>query len=304
MKIYHLSAILFFLSFICLNANGQKDIEINSKYVSMSKGEQPAYYVEIPEANYESTVKNWKKVIRQNTKNKVQEEEHEIVIHATQIIEIYPDPFNLYSAIIKGDSSLKLIAVFEIDSTFFDFSKSDKSVKNEKVNSQIQHFLRNFATEQYMYAVEDEFEAEENTLNKMTKELESMGKQNENLLKDISENEQNIKNSEDAISSYDMDNERKQSEINAKKEAIAGINSDPELLDQAKGQLKALEKEKNGIEKDLEKEQKNIIKYQANIDALNLDVENNLEKQQIKKDEISRQELVVNGLRTKLHGIK
>lgn len=304
MKHFPLPVYLTILCFLTLNLFGQKEIEISNDSVTMSKGDQPAYFVEIPEANYENSLKNWRKLIRQNTKNKIEDKEHEMLIEGTQIDELYHNPINLYSAIIKGDSSLKLIAVFEIDSVFFDFDKVEKSVKNEKINSQILHFLRNFGTEQYMYAVEDEFSDEESKLKSLNTELEKMGKENESLLKDISENEQNIKNSEDALSNYELDNERKVNEINAKKEAISGLGSDPELLDQAKDQLKDIEKDKKNIESKLEKEKKNIIKCQANIDSLNLDVERNLEQQELKKQEIDNQELALEAVRKKLHAIK
>lgn len=304
MKKFILTALLAIIFIGSLTIQAQNEIQVTNKFISMSQGEQPAYIVEIPEANYESSLKNWKKLIRQNTKNKIEESGHEIVMKSTLIEDIYSKPINLYSAIIIGDSSLKLIAVYEIDSVFFDFEKVEKSVVNEKINSQIKHFMYNFASQQYMYAVEDELEAEENKLKYLQKELASLGKQSENNMKDNSENEQNIKNSQDAINSYEIDNERKQNEINAKKEAISGISNDPELLDQAKGQLKSLEKEKKGIEGKLEKEQKNIIKYQANIESLNIELERILELQGTKKEEIDAQELVVENVRKKLHAIK
>lgn len=296
-----LTLVVLFLTAHTLLA--QKEILISSKKIAMSKGEQPAFIVEIPEADYESSLKNWEKLIRQNTKNKITEADHEMIMMGTTIIEIYNEPINIYSAIIQGDSSLKLIAVFEIDSVFFDYEKSDKTVKEEKTNSQIKHFLNNYATQQYLYAIENELEMEEGKLKDLNKELENLAKENENYLKDISENEQNIKNSQDALSSYEMDNERKQGEINSKKEAISGIANDPELLDQAKSQLKGLEKEKKGIQNKLEKEQKNVIKYQADIESLNIDVERNMELQTAKKAEIDQQELVLETVKKKLHNI-
>jgi len=302
-RIPTLSCLVIFL-FVSFNLIGQKDIEIINKPITMSKGERPAYIVEIPEADYKYALKSWKKLIRQNTKSKVEEVERELIIEGTFIDEIYNEPITLYSAIINGDSSLKLIAIFEIDSAFFDYSKTTKSVLEEKTHTQIQHFLRNFAVGQYIYAVEEEFATEDEKLKTLNKELTNLGKENENLLKEIKENEQDIRNTEDGISSYEIDNERKQNEINSKKTAIAGINNDPELLEQGKSQLKTLEKEKNGIENKLGKEQKNIVKYQANIESLNLEVERNLEKQNIKKDEINKQELDLETVRKKLHGIK
>lgn len=294
--------VVFFATSI--NLKGQKEVTVINQKVQMSKGEQPAYIVEIHEAFYESTLKHWKKLIRQNTKSKVEDVGHEHVILGTSIIEIYEKPINIYSALIPGDSSIKLIAVFEIDSVFFDINTVEKSVETEKTHSQIQLFLRRFAVEQYSNTAQEELELEMKGLKDFNKELANLTKENESLLKDIKENEQDIKNSEDQISSLEMDNTRKQDEINSKKEAISGINNDPDLLDQAKDQLKSLEKEKKGIEGKLEKEQKNIVKYQANIQSANLDVERNLEKQEMKKDEITKQETKVESLKKIQEGIK
>lgn len=284
--------------------SAQKEISVITTTLTMSQGDQPAYVVEIPEGNYETTHKNWEKKIRQNTKNKIVEKDHELFMEGTLIEEIYNKPMNIYSAIIKGDSSLKLVAVFEIDSVFFDHATAEESLQSEKINSQIKHYLQNFASLQYMYAVEDELGREEAVLKEKQKDLAGLAKENENLLKKIAENEQNIRNSEDAISSYELDNERKQNEINAKKESLSGISNDPQLAEQAKDQLKSLEKEKKNLENKLEKEQKNLVEYQANIESLNTEVERNLELQTAKKEEIDKQELVVEDVRKKLNGIK
>lgn len=282
----------------------QKPVQISLQMVSMSKGENPAYVSIIPEANYENTVKNWKKIIRQNTKNKVREENHEIIIEGTQIPIISEEPLTIYSAIIKMDSSLKLIALFEIDSAFYDFESSPKSVKDEKLNSQIIHFIRNFSVEQYLFAVEEELDEENNKLQSLNKALSKLTKENENLLKEISENEQNIKSSEDAISGYELENTRKLEEIDAKKQSIASIGEDATLRDQAEKQLKSLEKEKKSIESALEKENKNIIKFNSEIESLNLKVERNKELQALKMEEINKQEDVVEKAKAELHSIK
>jgi hypothetical protein len=282
----------------------QKPIDVSQQKVSMSKGENPAYVSIIPEANYENTVKNWKKLIRQNTKNKVREENHEIVIEGTQIPIVSEDLLTIYSAIIQMDSSLKLIALFEIDSVFYDFESSSKSVKDEKLNSQILHFIRNFSVEQYLFAVEAELEQENSKLQTLNKELSKLTKEHETLLKEISENEQNIKNSEDAITGYELENTRKLEEIDAKKQSIASIGEDAALRDQAEKQLKDLEKEKKGIESALDKENKNIIKFNSEIESLNLQVERNKELQALKMEEINKQENVVEKVKAELHSIK
>ena len=283
--------------------NAQQSIEVTNKMVTMSQGEQPAYIVEIPQADVDDVMENWTKIIRQNTKEKAMVTGHEISILGTRIEEIYLEPISIYSAIIKADSTLKLFAVFEIDSVLFNYEENS-TIENEKIHSHIQHFMRDFAVNEYEYAVEEELEAEEKKLKELNKELAGLTGDNENMHKAVKENEQDIKNAEDAIKSYELDNERKQGEINSKKEAIAGLSGQPELQDQAKDQLKDLEKEKKNIANKLEKEQKNIVKYQSNITEINRNIERNLELQEIKLQEINTQEDIVQAVKLKLGGIK
>lgn len=299
----HTSAILFiFLMPIFLTA--QVNIDVIQQSVKMSQGEQPAYIVMIPQADYDQVLKEWKKIIRQNTKSKIEESEHELFIQVTQISEISHNPIDIYSAVIKTDSMVKVVAVFEIDSTFFTYSEEKPDLRTEKTHHGIKNFMMNFANDQYKSAVELELSDAEKLLKTKNKELTDLEKENESYQKEVKESEQNIKSSEDLISSYEKDSERKLSEINSKKESISGLSSDPELSDQAKDQLKALEKEKKNIGDKLEKEQKNIVEDQANIEALNRYIENNVEKQASKKAEIETQEDIVKAIRTKLVGIK
>lgn len=299
----HIFAILLLCAFSTLSF-GQQKIEVVNETVTMSQGEQPAYSVLIPESNYEDVADDWMKIIRQNTKSKVEELEHEIVILATEIKEIIGKPIDIYSAVIKEDSSVKIIAAFQIDSVFFSLNEETKTVHNEKTHHHIQNFMHDFAVEQYKGFVSVELSDAEKLLKTKNKEYKDISKQMESDQKEIQENEQAIKNSQDLITSYEGDNERKQGEIDKKKESIASLSGDSELAKQAKDQLKDLEKDKKGIQNKLAKENKNIVGYQSEIEEYDRQIEDYQEKQLAKKKEIEVQEDVVEAVRTKLHGIK
>jgi predicted nucleic acid-binding Zn-ribbon protein len=281
----------------------QEKVEVVHKTVAISPGEQPAYVVEIPESDYKDVTDDWKKIIRQNTKSKVEEVESEYIIKGTVINEISQNPINIYSTVIHSDSTVKIIAAFEIDSVFFFLDEENKTVQNEKTHQHIQHLMHDFAINQYINYVADD-------LSDAQKELKSKNKEYKNILgdiesqqKDIKQNEQDIKDSEDLISSYETDNERKLGEINAKKEANALVSGE-DAIKQARSDLKSLEKEKKGIENDLAKEKKNIVKYQSNIKEAEHKIENLTEQQQEKKEEIEKQEDIVKAIDAKLAGIK
>jgi len=284
--------------------NAQKKIEVTNDKANMSKGNLPVYVVLIPEANFESVKKEWIKLIRQDTKSKVEETGLEINITGTIIRTICDYPINLYSSLIAHDSVIKIVSAFEIDSVFFELDELNKTIANEKIHNSIKGFIRNFAVAQYRSATQDQLKSEEKKLGTLNKAFADMNKQLENDKKEVKGNEQNIKNSQDAIATYEKDNERKIAAINTQKENNANIKDNPDLQKVAKAQLKELEKEKRSIESELEKEQKNIVKYQANIEELNRAIENNLKLIDEKKTEIINQENVVKQVNTILIGIK
>ena len=294
--------ITIFLFPIILNA--QQEIEVSEDSALISKGKQLGYAVYIPQGEFDDIKKDWSKLIRQNTKSKVEEVGFEINILGTQIEEIHHEPINLYSVIYQKDTVFLVIAFFEIDSVFFTFDENNKTLQSEKIYHGIKHFIRNFAVEQYKTAVQNELDEEEKTLKKFNKEFANLTKENENAHKEIQKNEQDTTNSKHAIITYERDNERKLEEINAKKESMASLPKDSELGKEAKKELKGLEKDKKHIENNLEKERKNIVECNAKIEEMNLLIENNLKQQEEMKVFIEQQQEVVIAVAAKLGGIK
>ena len=294
--------IIIFLFPIILNA--QQEIEVSEDSALISKGKQLGYAVYIPQGEFDDIKKDWSKLIRQNTKSKVEEVGFEINILGTQIEEIHHEPINLYSVIYQKDTAFLVIAFFEIDSVFFTFDENNKTLQSEKIYHGIKHFIRNFAVEQYKTAVQNELDEEEKTLKKLNKEFANLTKENENAHKEIQQNEQDTTNSKHAIITYERDNERKLEEINAKKESMASIPKGSDLEKEAKKELKGLEKDKKHFENNLEKERKNIVECNAKIEEMNLLIENNLKQQEEMKVFIEQQEEVVKVVTAKLNGIK
>ena len=73
---------------------------------------------------------------------------------------------------------------------------------------------------------------------------------------EIKEKEQDILNSEDAITTLTLDNDRKLDQINSKKTAIDNLSGDTELIEEGRDQMKTLEKEKKAITNKQEKEKR------------------------------------------------
>ena len=205
--------------------NAQQEIDVFEDSALISKGKQLGYAVYIPQGEFDDIKKDWSKLIRQNTKSRVEEVGMEINISGTTIKEIHFIPINIYSIIYQKDTAFLLIAFFEIDSMFFTFDENNKTLKSEKIYHGIRHLIRDFAVEEYKKAVKNELEEEEKTLKKLDKEFANLKKENENAHKEIEKCGQEITNSEHAITTYEADNERKLTEINDRKESMASLSN-------------------------------------------------------------------------------
>jgi len=289
---------------IGFQTSAQGPVKISGKNVTMSKGEQPAFIVEIPQVNIESVKKSWMKLIRQNTKSKVSTENSEITILNTQIAEISDNPINIYSAVYQIDSAVKLVSLFEIDSAFFSFDGDKEDMTYERTYRGIEHFLHDFAVTEYREAVEAELKAENKELKNLNNELEKLVKQSETFHKKIMQNESDSLNSVAQISSLEIDKQRKQGEIDSKKESMASITGDKELYDEAKKYLKSLEKQRKKIEKEIDKLKANIVEYNSDKVELKRSIMENEKQKEELLNEISKQQETVKKVTAKLENIK
>jgi predicted nucleic acid-binding Zn-ribbon protein len=296
--------ILVLVLFVSIISHAQINILVQEQEVNMSKGLQHAFIVEIPQADNDAVIKTWSKYIRVDTKSKVQKAGEEIYILGTEIDQIHKGPINIYSVIFKKDSTEKLVAFFEIDSVFFSKDEASNSIENEKTYHGIKNFVRDFALERYREVVASELKDEQKKLKDLTHDLEKFEKDNVSYQKKIKENEQDILNSESEISSLEAAKTRKVEEVENQKLKVTSLSEDAVLQDMAKKKLKELEKEKKGINKDIEKKHKNIVSYQSNIKEFNRLIEDNQEKQEAKLKEIEDQEDIIERTTNKLQGIK
>jgi chromosome segregation ATPase len=243
-------------------------------------------------------------MIRQNTKSKVLENNNEIIILNTLIPEINEKPINIYSALFQLDSAVKLVSLFEIDSSFFSFGGDHKDMSYEKTYQGIKHFLHDFAVEEYKGAVAQELKREEKELKALNKELQSILKQNESYHKNISQNKSDSVNAAARIQSYDTDKMRKQWEIDDKKRSISSLSGNKEMEDEVKKQVKSLEKERKKIEKEIQKLNKNIVEYRVGNSELERKIEENEKNKEELLITIEEQKEIIKKITEKLNNIR
>ncbi len=242
----------------------QATIEVKEEIKAISRGEQPAFVVEIPDGVYETIRKDWVKFLESGTKLKVEAVSNELNIHGAVFKKITLDSVNVYSSVYNLDSSVRVIACFELDSVFISGMAQDP--KQKEMAAALKTAVREFAVEQYIEVYADKLVAENKQL--QTLEKERLDKENaiEKNQKSIKGDEESIRRSEENIQVVEGDIEVKNGEIKNKKAVVASLKSyDPEGYKVADKELGELEREKKKMEKEREKEHKNIVEYKNDI---------------------------------------
>jgi hypothetical protein len=282
----------------------QKDIAVEQIKETMSRGIQTGFKVIVPQANLDKVKKAWAKQIQKQVKQKPVEVEHEMRLDGALAPEISPDPINIYSLLTDVDSSIHLVAFFELDSgMFFDPETYPDALVGDKIVNAIQNYMRRFAVEQYIVAVEDELKMEEDNLKVLEKELDGLKKDKERMEKSTKEEEQNITMADDEIKILKGQKEQQLKAIENKRVAMATV-TDKEAKKAGKAELKALEKARNKADKQLEKEEKQKIESKNQIQENEDGIEKNLQEQDELLLKIEGQEAVVEKVKVKLAGIK
>lgn len=274
-----------------------KEIVILQQVKTMSKGENTAVVVKIPETLIKEVQKNWEKFIKNKTKSKVQNTLDETWISATTVSSIYQDPINIYSKIIQTPDGVDISAFFEINGAFITAQDNDKMTAAGE-------YMRTFAIRQYKLAIENQLKTEEKNLKTMKQELTKLQKENERLHKGIKVNESNIINTESDIQINASDQVRKATEVEKQKQAKMDVAGDKEQEKLAKKALKERERERKKLQNKNQDMHKNIAKYKAEIEKSKRAIQLNLDQQSIENEAIKKQMLLVRAVKNQLVKIK
>lgn len=289
---------------IAMFSFAQKTIEVVTVQETISKGKQPGYAIEIPQASLEDVKKAWKSRIQKGTKSKPVEAGYELVITDAIEKEISPNSFNIYSLLLNKDSLIYLVAFFEIDSSrFFDPDVKSDDIVTQKVNLAIRNYMHSFGVEQYTDAVHQELKTEEKTLKDLNKELKSLKDEEEKNEKNIKSSEQKITTAEEEISMLKTQTLSQIEKIEAARLSLLGI-TDKEAKKTANKELNALEKGKKKLDGEKEKQEKHIVGYQSDIKESNSEIEKLTESQKEMAEKITAKEEKVNAVEEKLAGIQ
>jgi len=248
-------------------------LKVENDTIGMSRGEQVAYIIYIPEVTLDRTEHNWKKQFSKVSASPITYKTNEILIKKAKLRDITDKPINIYSLLIKPDNGrVKIIAFFEIDSVFFTPFKT-QTVEDEKINYGIQNLLIRFARSEYVSLLKDKLFDAKSKFRVSNSQLKKLERENEKLLKDKASLGLKVKNNATELRGLENDNTRLIQQIEDKKDAIASIRDDDELFEIGKKQLKILKKEKRKVDKSIEKITKLNISNTIKIEKLGKEAE-------------------------------
>jgi predicted nucleic acid-binding Zn-ribbon protein len=297
------SMLIIIFVLISYSAVSQKVIEVKNTTAQMSKGNNPCYVVQIPQAVLKTVQQSWIKKLQEGNKTKVKELNQELQFIGAVKPEITPDSISIYSILIQADSMVTINVFVEIDTVFFGPSEDKALLANDKIDNNIRNYIRDFAITQYKIAVEDELETEQKTLKTMQNDLEKMEKDEENMKKDISTLDNDIDETEKEIKMTEKNLDLKNQEIATHGLSMEKLSTDTEKK-AASDKKKQLEKEKKDIEKDISKLKDNVSSDKSKIDKNEKAIKDSEEAQAKMQEEIVNQTTVVEKVQTKLNGIK
>lgn len=282
----------------CFGVRAQMPIVLSDDTVSIGISRMPAISVDIPEVDYDKTLKEWVKSLQSGTKSKVVTDNDEMSIFGARIKPISSNTLNVYSIMTKMDQMVRLTAAFELKKDQYIDKASGAA---EYINAQ--NYLKEFAKERYIELAKDQADAEEKKLRDLEKELRSLENEKSKFQKSIQSDNSSILSERENITAQ-----------NNELPAIAAA------LEQARVELSAMEagpaqKEKEVAIKDLEKRQKKALssiessekkieKATSAIEKSTNDIPKNEKMQEKVREQIAQQDAVYQSFADKLKKIR
>lgn len=286
MKTFLSFSVLFFL--LTLSAEAQKPIRINDDNIKFGESTMPAFSISIPEADYESTVKNWTKELQSGTKSKVVEKGDEISIFGARIKKISDNPVNIYSKLDPEGDGLRMDVAIE--------TERDKFVEAAQKDN-AKGYLFDFAKDQYLSVANEQLDVEKKKLKDYQKDLNDLEREQEKMQKETRSNKVAMAEEKERLNIANKDIETISDSTRNMNETEAMGATDPDLR-------KDMEKDRRKADRDIRSSEKKILKAKDNISENESTLPRNEEQQKEVRRQIAEQEEVVKQFEEKVASIK
>ena len=290
---------LVLLAFIYFSGiKAQMPVSVSADSLKLGKASLPAITVTIPEVNYENTLKIWIKELESGTKSKVVTENNEMSIFGSKIKDISSNPVNVYSKMIKLDSTVQLTASFEL--------KKDEYVDRTGTAaefSKAENYLKQFAKNQYIELVKKQADVEDKKLREIEKELSSLEKEKNKMQKSIQSNNTTIANEKENITVQNNEVTSVSAAIIEHNRLLDTMTAGPSKEEKIK-YIKELEKRKKKAQSAIESSQNKIDRTNNDTDKTNSEIPKNDKMQEQVNEKIEKQQTVYQIFEDKIKTIK
>ncbi len=294
----HVSILCLLTLISFLAVNGQQPIIVSEDSVKVGAGSYPGFAVTIPEAEYDRTLKNWVKELETGTKSKVVTENGVMSIFGANLKNISPTPVNIYSSLENEDTLNKLLVCIELKKdVYLDQSGGDSQITTTK------NYLKEFAKTQYTSFIKEEIDREEKVLKELEKELDGLASNKAKAEKNAEESMFDIENAEEKLLLQNNELNLLSNRIVEENREMMAMKAGPSK-DARSAQVKALEKERKKLQKDIGKTEKSIRKAKSTVDDTEKMIPKNEEEQNKMKEKIEDQKAVVQKYVDKLNTVK
>jgi peptidoglycan hydrolase CwlO-like protein len=276
----------------------QTPILVSEDSLKIGNSLLPALSVNIPEVEYEKTLKTWIKELQSGTKSKVITENGEMSIFGAKIKDISPNPINVYSKLIALDSMLQLVVSFEL--------KKDQYIETKNGDANFvkaQTYLKEFSKEQYIVIAKDQADREEKKLRDLQKELSSLENEKSRYQKSIQSDNSTITSEKENIAVQNNELATVTAALLEQNNQLSTMEEGPAKKEK-EAAIKDLEKRKKKALNSIESSENRVNKSNNNIDKANGDIPRNEKMQEKLREQIADQEAVYQSYAAKVKKIK
>lgn len=255
------------LIFAGLGIRAQQKVEAGTEMMTMSKGQQFAFTVIVPEAKAKDIEPTWKKYVnnrsigerfsnlttqignlfrsKENQANrdklKVEKNGDEFYVRAIKESSLTKHPVDVYARITELSNGCKLSAFFQYTDSIF---INDTNADQERIQN-FKSYIRDFGVVAYQNIVEDQIDEAKKEVSKQESVLKDIESDSKKEAKSIARYETDIQEYNAEINAIENDISRLEENITGKKIAFETLAKGTPEYDVTKKELKDLSKEKS-----------------------------------------------------------
>lgn len=283
--------IITLLCLLSLPVSAQDEIVVNLQERPSSKGLQPAFEVEVPQAQANDAIQ-----ILENTlsprgflgifkkRTRLVQEKDEWIMRDIEIKSITSEPLTVYAQVTSFPERIFIRLFFEGRQGFV--GSAESAVNTDRANQ----YVRDYGVSVYRNAVEKELKQEEYILLQLQNDLNKMGRKKSTSDKRISNLRSNIEELERENSDLKMRSQRKETVI------LNGAG--------AEAMKKQHDEDVRQLQKQIQSNERKIRKYDRKISGYEKKGNRNLRDQADILNQIDQQKLVIGEVENRLRNIR